>query len=126
MCFGKRSVVLCKSHDVKIVHDAGGVYNTGGNEQGGVRGKKGYVYSSSGDFLVQHVRYDTFDSYPVLCWLTNTKQPCLLLAQPPGTSSMTSLKTRLITCSVDSLQPRVLLLDDIPLLPLRPRASQSK
>jgi len=29
------------------------VYNTGGKEKGGVGGKKGYIYSSSGDILVQ-------------------------------------------------------------------------
>jgi len=44
---GKRGVVLYKSHDVKIVQDAGGVFNTGGKENGGVGGKKGYIYSSS-------------------------------------------------------------------------------
>jgi hypothetical protein len=33
--------------------DAVGVYNTGGQENGSVCGKKGYIYSSSGDFLVQ-------------------------------------------------------------------------
>jgi len=32
-----------------------GMYYTGGKEQGGVGGKKGYVYLSSGDFLVQLV-----------------------------------------------------------------------
>jgi hypothetical protein len=28
VCFGKRGVGLCKSHDVKIGQDAGGVFNT--------------------------------------------------------------------------------------------------
>jgi len=27
VCFGTRSVVLCKSRDVEIVQDAGGVFN---------------------------------------------------------------------------------------------------
>jgi len=33
------------------------VYNTGGKENGGVGGKKGYIYLSSGDFLVQFVSF---------------------------------------------------------------------
>jgi len=37
------------------VEDAGGVLNTGGKENGGVDGKKGYIYLSSCDFLVQLV-----------------------------------------------------------------------
>jgi len=28
VCFGTRVVVLCKSRDVEIVQDAGGVFNT--------------------------------------------------------------------------------------------------
>jgi len=35
--------------------DAVGVYNTGGTEWGGLGRKKGYIYWSSGDFLVQLV-----------------------------------------------------------------------
>ena len=86
MCFGMRGVVLGKSRDVEIVQDAGGVYNTGGKEKGGVGGKQGYIYSTSGDFLVQLVRYDTFDSYPLFCLLTNTKPLGLRPAQPPASS----------------------------------------
>jgi len=33
------------------------VYNTGGKEKGGVGGKKGYIYSSSGNILVQLVSF---------------------------------------------------------------------
>jgi hypothetical protein len=33
------------------------VYNTGGKEKEGVGGKKRYIYSSSGDFLVQLVGF---------------------------------------------------------------------
>ena len=33
--------------------DADGVYITVGKEKGDVGGKKGYIYSCSGDFLVQ-------------------------------------------------------------------------
>jgi hypothetical protein len=33
------------------------VYITGGNEKAGVGGKTGYIYSSSGDFLVQLVSF---------------------------------------------------------------------
>ena len=46
MCCGMRGVVVCKSHDVEGVEDAGGVLNTGGKENGGLGGKKGYIYSS--------------------------------------------------------------------------------
>jgi len=50
VCFETRGVVLCKSLDVKRVEDAGSVLNTGGKENGGVGGKKGYIYMSSCDF----------------------------------------------------------------------------
>jgi len=83
--FGTRGVVSCQSRDVEIVQDAGGLFHTGGKENEDVGGKKGYIYPSSCDFLVQHVRYDNFDSYPAFCWLTNTKQPSLHPAQAPGT-----------------------------------------
>ena len=36
---------------VESVEDAGGVLNTGGNENGGEVGKKGYIYSSSCDLI---------------------------------------------------------------------------
>jgi len=56
VCFGTRGVVLYKSHDVEIVQDAvcliaGGVFNTGGKENGGVGRKKGYIYMSSCDLI---------------------------------------------------------------------------
>jgi len=53
MCFGMRGIVLCKSGDVKRVQDPGSVSPMGGNENGGVGGKEGYIYWSSCDFLVQ-------------------------------------------------------------------------
>ena len=62
MCFGTRGVVWCNSPDVEIAQDPGGVYNMGGKQKVGVGRKKGYIYSSSGNFLVQLVRYDNFDS----------------------------------------------------------------
>jgi len=37
--------------DVGIVQDAGSVFNPGGKETGGVGRKKGYIYSSSCDFI---------------------------------------------------------------------------
>ena len=37
--------------------DAAGVNNMEGNMKGGVGGKKGYRYSSSGNFLVQLVSF---------------------------------------------------------------------
>jgi hypothetical protein len=40
---------------VKSVADAGGVLNMGGKENGGEGGKKGYIYSSFRNFLVQSV-----------------------------------------------------------------------
>ena len=51
VCFGMRGVVLCKSRNVEIVQDAAGVFDTGGKQNGGVGWMKGYIYSSSGDFL---------------------------------------------------------------------------
>ena len=50
------------SHYIQIVEDAGGVFNRGEKGNGGVGGKKGYIYSSSCNFWVQLVRYDDFDS----------------------------------------------------------------
>jgi len=52
VCFGTKGIVLSKSHNVEIVQDAvcliaGSVFNTGGKENGGVVGKKGYINSSS-------------------------------------------------------------------------------
>jgi len=55
VCFGTRGVVLCKSRVVERVQDPGGVFNTGGKQNGGEGGKMGYIYSSSCDFLVQLV-----------------------------------------------------------------------
>ena len=55
MCFETSGVVLCKSRDVERVEDAGSVLNTEGKANGGVGGKKGYVYCISCDFLVQLV-----------------------------------------------------------------------
>jgi acyl-homoserine lactone acylase PvdQ len=43
--------VLCTSRDVEIVQDAAGVFNIGGKDNGGVGGKKGYIYSSSCDLI---------------------------------------------------------------------------
>jgi len=59
--------------------DAVGVYNTGGKEKGDVGGKKGYIYSCSGDFMFQ-------GSTCEFRWLRNTKRWSLHLAAPPGTS----------------------------------------
>jgi len=55
VCFGTRGVVLCKSRVVQRVQDPGGVFDTGGKQNGGEGGKMGYIYSSSCDFLVQLV-----------------------------------------------------------------------
>ena len=126
VCFRTRGIVLFKSCDVEIAQDAGGVYHAGGEEKVDVGRKKGYIYSSSGNFLVQLVRYDNFDSFPAFGWSTNTKRPSLHLVQPQGTSWMTSLKMRFSICGEDSLRCWVMLLHCTPLVPLRPRASRSK
>jgi len=57
---------LCKSHDVEIVQDAAGVFNTERQDTAGIGGKKGNIHPSFCDFLVQLVRYDKFDAYPAL------------------------------------------------------------
>jgi len=46
-----RGVVLCKSPDVEIVREAASVFNTGRKNNGGVGGKKRYIYSSSWDLI---------------------------------------------------------------------------
>jgi len=51
VCFGTRGVVLCRSRDVEIVQNAGSVFNLGRKENGGVGGKKVYIYSSSCDLI---------------------------------------------------------------------------
>jgi hypothetical protein len=55
VCFGTRGVVLSKSRVVESVQDPGGVFNTGGKQNGGEGGKMRYIYSSSCDVLVQLV-----------------------------------------------------------------------
>jgi len=125
LCFGMKGVVLCNTHGVKIVKEAGGVFNTRGEEYGGVSGKNGCIYSSSCDFLVPLVRYDNFDSYPAFCWLANTKWPSLYLAQPLGISCMRSPETRFSDRGDKSSWCRALLLHRTPHWPLRPRASRS-
>jgi hypothetical protein len=119
MCFGTRGVVLGNSHDLAIVQDAAGVFNRGRKDNGGVGGRKGYIYMSSGDFLVQ-------GSTCEFCSLTNTKRRSLHPATPPGTSGTTSLETRFSTRREDNFQCRALLWHLIPLLPLRPHPSRSK
>ena len=47
-----RGVVLCKLHVLNIVQDAGSVICVGGTENEGVRANRGYIYSSSCNFLV--------------------------------------------------------------------------
>jgi len=51
VCFGTRGVVLCRSRDVEIVQNAGRVFNLGRKENGGVGGKKVYIYLSSCDLI---------------------------------------------------------------------------
>jgi len=126
VCFGTRGVVLCRSGDVEIVQGAGSDFNMGGNGNGGIGGKKGYIYWRCCYFLVQLVRYDEFDSYAAFCWLMNMKLPRLDLTQPPGTSWMRNHETRFSSWGEASSWWQVLLLHHIPLLPFRPCASPSK
>ena len=95
--FRTRSYAVCKSCDVEILQDCGGVFNSGGKENCSVGAKKRYIYSSFCDFLLQLVKYDNVDSYPAFCRLTNTQRPCLHLAQWPGTTWMRICKTRFRT-----------------------------
>jgi hypothetical protein len=55
VCVGTSGIVLCKSRVAERVQIPGGVFNTGGKQNGGEDGKMGYIYSSSCDFFVQHV-----------------------------------------------------------------------
>ena len=50
-----RGIVLWRSRDVEGVEDAGGELNMGRKENVGVGRKKGYIYSSTCNFLVQLV-----------------------------------------------------------------------
>jgi hypothetical protein len=50
-----RGVVFSKSLDFKRVQDPSSVFNREGKENGGEGGKKGYIYSSFRNFLVQSV-----------------------------------------------------------------------
>jgi len=110
-----RYVDLCKSHDLERVDDAGGVLNTGTKENGGERGKKGYIYSSSCKFLVH-----------LVLLVTEHNRPNLHFLQPPGTSLQRSFETRFCTRSEETLHCPALLVHHTPLLPLRPRASPCK
>jgi hypothetical protein len=94
------------------------VYNMGGEEKGDVGGKKGYIYLSSGDFLVQGLTWE-------FRWLRNTKGHSLHLAAPPGTSRKASFETRFSTGGEDILPRRALLWHVISLYLLRPCVSLS-
>ena len=124
--FGMRGIIVCKWCDFEIVQDAGGEFNASGLQNGHVGDEMRYIYSSSANFLIQLVRYDTFNWYPACCWLTNTKWPSLHFAQSQCTAWMTSLKKRFRACCEESLRLLALLLHHTPPLPLRPVASRSK
>jgi len=83
--FGARGVVLCKSRDIEIVQDAGGVFNMGRKENGGVGVKKRERRGrrEDGIYVLQFLRCD---SYPAFRRLMNTKRPSLHLGQPPSIS----------------------------------------
>jgi hypothetical protein len=85
VCFRITGVILCMSRDVKIVQDTCIVGNMGKIGNGGVGGKKGYIYLNRGDFFVQLVRYDNFVCYPAFYCLMNKTMSHIHLAQPPMT-----------------------------------------
>jgi len=69
-----RGVVLCKSRDVEIVQDAGGVFNTARKENGGV-GRKKTEWRCRQEEGIYILEFLQFDSYPACCWLKhNTAQ----------------------------------------------------
>jgi len=109
-----------------MVLNSGVVFNTGGRKNGGVGGKKGYIYVTSCDFTIKLVRYCNFDSYTAFCCLMIMKQPSLHQAQPRGTLWMRNLETWFGTRSEESWRLEALHLHHIPLVLLRHRASQSK
>jgi hypothetical protein len=51
VCFTGRGVILYKTRDVDGIDDTGSEVNPGGRENGGVDGKKGYLYSSSRNLI---------------------------------------------------------------------------
>jgi hypothetical protein len=55
VCFGTRGNILCRSHDIEGVQDTGGVFNMGGIQYSGTHRKKGYIYSSCHNLLIQLV-----------------------------------------------------------------------
>jgi len=126
VCFGIRGGDLCKSHDVEIVQDSGGVCNMRGKKKGGVGRNMEYTYSSFCNALVQLVRHDNVDLYPTCCWLMNTKWPSLYHVQLPDTSQKRCREMRLSLRSEESLRCQLLLLQHAQLMLLRPCASQSK
>jgi len=62
--FGTPVVVLCKSWDIKIDQDAGGVNDAECSGIGGVGMMKQYRYSSFRDFSIQLSKYYNYHSYP--------------------------------------------------------------
>jgi hypothetical protein len=122
VCFGTRGVVWYKSHDVEIVEEAAGVFNCG-RCVACWRKRESRCRREEGIYILDFLQ---FGLYPAFCWLMNTTQPSHHLEQPPGTSWMSSLKTRFSAHGEDSLQCWALLWHHIPLLVLRPHASRSK
>ena len=82
VCFGMIGVVLCKSLEVEIIQDVGGVFKHWLCVEYG-RKSESRRRRKEGIYILQSLR---FRSYPTLCWLMNTTRPRLHLAQPPGTS----------------------------------------
>jgi len=84
------------------------------------------IYLSSCNFLVQLVKYDNFDSYPMFCWSTNTIRPSLHHAQ--ATSHLMNQEP---WDKIEYLQWGMFMMPWValhytPLVTLRPHASQSK
>jgi hypothetical protein len=51
VCITARGVILCKTRDVDGIEDTRSEVNPGRRENGGVDGKKGYLYSSSRNLI---------------------------------------------------------------------------
>jgi len=83
VCCGTRGVVLCNSHDVEIVQDAGSVFNPGRTDNGAV-GRKNIQWKGWQEEVIYILEFLRSNSYLALCWLINRKRPSLHLAQPPS------------------------------------------
>jgi len=78
VCFGTRRIVLCMSHDVEIVQDAGDGFNKERTENGSVGGQRREWRCrwEEGIYILEFLQ---FDSDPVFCWLTTQNGPVFIM-----------------------------------------------